>query len=161
MMNFFSKKIKSKSEDIAQALLDEFISQKELYNHPYFNIDEKNKFIFENEISIYQKATLLVAILSKEENEPNFVKVRKSFESLIFSKSQEEELNNYSSIKEAMIKLKDLFYNKDCKRFTWARTWLENIGIQESNPASLAQFSLFWMNDFIAISDVLDRFDPK
>ena len=161
MVKLFSKKIKSKSEDIAKALLDEFIFSKELYNHPYLKIDENDKIIFGNEINVYQKATALIVLISKEENNSNFTKVRDSFESLIFPKSQEEELNNFNRIKSAMLKLKDLFFNKDCKRFIWARTWLENIGIRETNPVSLAQFSLFWMNCFIAVSDVLDKFDPK
>ena len=161
MVKIFSKKIKSESEDIAQALLDEFIFSKELYKHPYSKIDESYKIIFENEINIYQKATALIVLISKAENDSNFTKVRDSFEALIFPKSQDEEPNNFDQIKSAMLKLNDLFFNKDCKRFTWARTWLENIGIHETNPASLTQFSLFWMNSFIAVSDALDKFEPK
>jgi len=42
----------------------------------------------------------------------------------------------------------------------WAMAWLREAGIIERNPARLALFSLMWMDNYIAINDILNDFNP-
>ena len=43
---------------------------------------------------------------------------------------------------------------------SWARKWLLNVGVDESNPATLALFALNWMDYYILITKSLKDFNP-
>jgi hypothetical protein len=159
MFNFLSRKVKNSSSSIANALLEEFILNKDLHKFN-FEINENILPNFENKVVVYLKALTLLTLINKEKNKSKFRKVRENFELLIFPDSQEKESQNFKSIKSAMLHLNELLFNKERKEFSWAISWLNEIGIPETNPVHVATFSMFWMQSYVAVLDLLDKFSP-
>jgi hypothetical protein len=44
--------------------------------------------------------------------------------------------------------------------FGWAMAWLKEVGILETNPVELSRFSLMWMDNYIAISGYVNKYNP-
>lgn len=42
----------------------------------------------------------------------------------------------------------------------WAMAWLREIGIIETNPVNLCLLSLMWMDNYLAINDSLNEWNP-
>jgi len=42
----------------------------------------------------------------------------------------------------------------------WAMAWLRETGIIETNPATLDLFSLMWMDNYLAINNTLNEWNP-
>ena len=42
----------------------------------------------------------------------------------------------------------------------WAMAWLKEAGIIETNPATLFEFSLMWMDNYLAINNFLNECNP-
>jgi hypothetical protein len=43
----------------------------------------------------------------------------------------------------------------------WAMAWLRDVGIKELNPVRLTQFSLLWMDSYLAVNRILDMYTPN
>ena len=46
------------------------------------------------------------------------------------------------------------------KEFSWARAWLNDVGIDETNPATLMIFVLGWMDLYIVVKQAIRTFQP-
>jgi len=132
---FSKKKFNSSSSVIAKALLEEFILNKDHFKQD-LEISDDILPSFKKKIILYQKALTLIALVNKEGENQKFKKVKENFELLIFPDTQEKEMQNFTNIKDAMLHLKELLFNKERKQFSWAISWLSEIGIPETNPAN-------------------------
>ena len=158
---FSQKKYKSNSEEIAHALLNNFIHCEELYKYSDFNISETQSVEFKNRINIYLKALTLMGVVIKEGYEQKFKKVREYMETFIFHGTKDEYPKKNRKIKKAILKLEELLSNQEQQRYSWPSVWLKTIGIEENNPEKLEQFSLFWIYNFKAVMEILNKFDPR
>ena len=46
----------------------------------------------------------------------------------------------------------------DIKIMSWSHNWLKSIGHEETNPVTLAKFSLHWQRLFIDLYDAIEEF---
>ena len=51
--------------------------------------------------------------------------------------------------------------NKHPGALTWAMEWFNSVGIEETNPVVLFEFSHSWMTDFICLSGVISKILDK
>jgi hypothetical protein len=42
----------------------------------------------------------------------------------------------------------------------WARAWLREAGIIETNPVRLAKFAIMWIDNYITVNNILKDFSP-
>ncbi|OIR02595.1 hypothetical protein GALL_153090 [mine drainage metagenome] len=146
---------KQEPEDLAQTLVDEFVRK--------INIDstntESSRGSFEDKVRLYQLAILLIAIMSEEKTTPKYLAVRTTIEKCFFSSSSDPDGRLLGQIQHAMAHLGALF-NKN-EEMSWARTWLAETGIVESNPVILAIFSGEWMSFYTAVVKSLRQIEPR
>ena len=43
----------------------------------------------------------------------------------------------------------------------WAMAWLRDVGIKELNPVRLTQFSMLWMDSYLAVDSILNLYSPN
>ena len=46
------------------------------------------------------------------------------------------------------------------REMSWAMKWLDDVGIDESNPVTLALFSMKWIDSYVAIVKFLRIYKP-
>lgn len=145
--------------DLAQILYEEMIERPHILA---FNLvmDEAATENFQNKTKLYQVAAIMMAIMSVAEKDKRFNKVKDALERLIFPPSPTPvALDLVSRLRIAMADLSRLLFPANPRnQFSWARAWLSDIGVEESNPVNLAIFATQCMDYFIGARKILDRF---
>ena len=162
-MNFFKKKkIRSTPNDIAQALLDEFVNQTddEPEYLPAWYTDEKLVEAYQAKAQLYRLALVLYVLQSEEQNNHKFVAVRDAFEGLIFTMSEEEAAPLIKQIDFAIKDLCEIFPPDEARPNAWATNWFEEIGINEGNPFTLLLLIVKWTGLCTSLVDTIREFDP-
>jgi hypothetical protein len=127
-----------------------------------YDIDTTPAPSYESKIQLYQLAVLLMAILCVEKDIPQYLAVRIAIEEGYFSLSSDPTGARSEQVKFAMIELNELIVRVENagKSLEWAQNWFREIGVNVSNPASLALFSMHWIDLCIAEVKSLTRFIP-
>ncbi len=113
---------------------------------------------FEEKARLYGKAVILLVLAMEEKKSAGFASVREHFERLVFPSSQEKGQAIFADIKTAMRGFNSLLEEK--KEMSWARTWLHDTGVSETNPAALALFASYWMDLFAIVTKALRESQP-
>src|SRR5262249_527688 len=111
---------------------------------------------FENKIRLYCESSVLRILLMKQQVNPRFENLVKEFERLIFPPTPTPEgMTKPEAVKSAMLALHRL--PSERKELSWARTWLADIGHNETNPATLALLVTLMTMDMGALRELLDE----
>ena len=146
-------------DELAGVLLTEFILLPE--TERIIQIGANAEELYQAKVRLYRLALVLMGLTLREQKSVHAAKVRQSLERLIFSVDKSEAESFLTSLRFAMMQLDELLHPKETpKDMTWAMDWLKDIGIDESNPVSLALFSLKWMEHYTAVVKSIDSFCP-
>jgi hypothetical protein len=92
---------------------------------------------FATKIKLYCEADVLRVLLTEKQTNPRYLDLNKEFEKLIFPFTRTAEgTTKLEAIKSAMINIDKLIFEEN-KELSWARSWFETIGHNETNPATL------------------------
>ena len=106
-------------------------------------------------------ALVLMVLLSEEQRNAEFLKVREEFERLVFPMPKEEGLTLLLEVQNAMKRLDQLVTPEEEQReLSWAKGWFEDIGVDVSNPVDLCLFASGWMDQFVTVTSILRQFKP-
>jgi hypothetical protein len=112
-------------------------------NDLHLNLSEDQKQSFLSKYAFYcEAAALRVLLTEKGRGQPAHSLLLQEFEKLIFgSKPSASAANKLVAIKSAMKSLDELFTQNT--EPAWSRTWLLDIGYDETNFVTLATFAMF------------------
>jgi hypothetical protein len=161
MFQFHKKKIKSNV--LADVLLTEFIMNKDQNSHFKLDTNWELSPSFEDKVVLHKAALVLLVILTLEDKNSNFKNVREHLEKLVFSVNNVEGMPFFLEVKNAMDNLSELFKLRNNSRqwMTWAMSWLNKTGINETNPIRSFQFASMWIDNYVTISDYLKEYNPQ
>ena len=158
---FWNRKHKVASAELAEVLLNEFIRGATFDAAKSFGLDAPAVACFEDKAHRYRLASVLIALGKEEQTNPRFSAVRAELERRVFPPTQEEGVVLLAAIKSAMKDLGALLFpNEQPKEMSWARNWLLDIGVDETNPATLALLATYWLDYHITASKALQSFKP-
>jgi hypothetical protein len=158
---FWSQKRSIASADLAEALLEEFIYRTTFDASTSLRLDAPSVARFADKAHLYKLASVLIALGREEQTNSRFAAVRAEFERRVFPPTQEEGAGLLVAIKFAMKDLSTLLFLRDNpKEMSWARHWLLDIGVDETNPSRLFLFAIYWMDFHIMTSKALQSFKP-
>ena len=145
--------------DLATLLVEEMIDHPHIHAR-HLEMDKDISIRFKDKTWLYQVATVLMAIMSTEQQKKEFESVKNELEKLIFPPSPTPDaLHLVSRIRDAMKDLQSLLFPTNPRaQMSWARAWLLGINIDESNPATLSLFSMQCMDFYICVKECLDTF---
>jgi hypothetical protein len=118
---------------------------------------------------LYQLATVLMALLNTEQQDPRFLAVREHFERNVFPTSPEQGAELLAEVKKAMRHLNDLIdlinpekqQGAEGKAMLWAHAWLQDIGVNATNPVTFFLFAHYWMTYYTMVHKYLRMFNPS
>ena len=101
-------------------------------------------------------------LLSHAQKETKYEEVLKSYESRILpSTPTPEGMTKLEALKTAMQHIEELVDPKTERReLSWSMAWFNDISHAETNPATLALFSTYWMDYYIAVAKALADLRP-
>jgi hypothetical protein len=145
------------SKELAQVVIAEFIIEP---GQPLESLSLGSQAEdYQNKVLIYRLALVLIILLAKEKEHPEFLKVRTELESLTFENFR-DGISLLEHVRTAMSNLSDFLFGEQRRELSWARMWLQDIGIIELNPATLTLFALDWMNTFKMMHEFFDKCTP-
>lgn len=161
----WKRKQRISAGDLASLLFEECVeNQNQIIRMPRSDMDERFAQAFSEKARLYQLAAVMLALLISERVISNFTHVKRALESMTFPARPNDISDDLlSSLREAMSVLNQLISATSEERIqlSWARSWLGDIGIEESNPVVLYQVACQWMDFYIFLHDVLKKFDPR
>jgi len=87
-----------------------------------------------------------LVLMSEERKKAGFAAVRESFERLVFQQPKKKAAI-LAEVKATMYDINRLLEEK--KAMSWSRTWLDAVGVEETNPATLALLHFSgWISTF-------------
>jgi hypothetical protein len=150
----WTKKHRAAPDELAKALFD-------LYVIYPITLPKEVPIDFEpstrtgHKVRLYQYASTILAVLAAEKKNSLLAGVRKGLE----NRTAHHPNLKDEMLKHAMQDLGELLVpNVEHRPLTWARLWLEDVGILEYNPARLSEFALRWMDHFIAVGNGIKQF---
>lgn len=157
---FWKRKHKVEARELAESLFDEYIRKIVVDAAKNFRLDAAMIAPFEAKTKLYQMATVLMALKGEERRNPRFLSVTQHLESKVFPSSFEEGAAVLAEIRTAMRDLNDLLAPSGQRReMSWARAWLQDIGVDETNPVRLALFATHWADYHIMVVKTLREFN--
>ncbi len=117
---------------------------------------------FRAKARLYREATVLMLLLARARKERPYQGVLKSFEQMILPGTQTENATGKrEALKAAVLDMNELM-SAEAKRVapSWSRAWLQDIGHAETNPATLAQFAMLWVDYSKSIGKALRKLRP-
>lgn len=144
--------------DMAEALLREYIEPSALDPAIDFRSSPQIKERYRYRMRAYRLALVLMTVASREQGDARFASVAEALESLTFPESQAAQVTFVTALKADMNNIRELIHpEKKGREMSWAMKWFQDIGIDETNPATLMLFSMHWMNSFVAVADMVDQ----
>ena len=154
------RKHKVNATELAQVLLNDFVNNTTLDAKPNLTMEADKESYYRAKSRIYRVALVLIALISEEQQDPQFSKVKESLEVLVFPEAQEEGILFLEEIKSAMRHLSELLFPAEQPReMSWALNWLHGIDIEETNPVTLSLFAMRWMDSYVMIKETLGEFN--
>jgi len=147
------------ASQLAFQLQHEFIANIDQEVAANLNIDPARLREYERKVLLYRMAIVMFVLYQEASEFPQYGKVLQELEKLVFHTGPtEESWITLASIKSAVSDVEGLVSSG--KTWSWSRAWLQEVGVDESNPVTLLHFGTFWM-DFLATSQkAIREFDP-
>ena len=155
---FWKRKRRVESEELARSLEKEFVATTPACAAKGLEITQENRARFEEKARLYSEAVILLILASAEQKSAGFAAVREHFERLVFPPTKEDGQAVLADIKTAMRGFRSLIEQK--KEISWAHAWLQEAGVIETNPATLALFASYWMDLYAIVTKALREFQP-
>ncbi len=123
-----------------------------------FHLPEEFHARFRDKVFLYREANVLLALVTRANQDPLFEPVLQEYERIVFPISPEMPAATVrlEIMKDAMQDLRALMDPGDNRKLTWGRTWFADIGHDETNAATLVLFFTFWSNLHVAAHESLD-----
>jgi hypothetical protein len=132
---------------------------KEFFNPNDLHLPKDNKDLFFQKISLHCEAAVLRVLLAERRNDDRYEELLNEFERLIFPPKQTiEGMAKLESLRLSINEINALFVEK--KEFSWCRQWLQGIGHDETNPATLAIFSQLISLNTRSIREMIHEIGP-
>lgn len=148
------QEITDTADEIAKAIVREYVLAKTDHLPDGMVVDRSIKPNLAAKMALYKVAIVLMVLLAEEENNPDLLSVRVAIEA-IFHLDQPEGQDRLRAVKVAMEKLNSLILSQDRREFTWSRSWLEELGVEETNPARLALFAMHWFDHYVMVTKII------
>lgn len=146
-------------DDLARALLTEFVENSEMNRLGEPPPDEKLRDRYRACTRLYRLALVLIVLLGEEQNQPGLSSVRDRLEALVFGEGQALVAPPLPDLRASMKDLRQLLFPPGAPRqMSWSRSWFGRIGLDETNPVLLAAFAWQWMDSFVTITTVVRKF---
>jgi hypothetical protein len=120
---------------------------------------------FRQKVFLYREVNVLLALLIWAKQDPGFEQPLHEYERILFPQSPETPAAaaRLQAVRAAIGDLEDLaeLGRKGEGLLAWARKWFADIGHDETNPITLAQLSIFWLDLHIAAQKTLQRFHDE
>lgn len=164
-MSFFSKLLPSlfdkreviEAHEIVEGFAKEVFCKPELYIRlPSKELNEEEQERFSAKAQVYLNAILLFVVISEANKDPNWNKVRTVLENMILNMDRAYKYQ----VSEAMENFHDLL-NNNGKELNWAKVWLSDIGIEDSNPVRLALFTKSIVDSLTRLRAIIQEVRPK
>lgn len=108
----------------------------------------------------YAEAVVLMALISKTEEDQRYGTVREHFETAVFGRQRTKAAwEKLEAVRNAMANLAELrqFVREDhVSAFRWGKDWMSSIGHSERNPIRLVMFAIAWLDAYVAVTRTLD-----
>lgn len=156
---FWKRKHKVEATELAQSLLNEFVDKIVGDVAKDLRLDAVTTARYKAKTRLYQLAAVLMAVMGEERRNPRFLAVREHLERNVFPSSPDEGARPLEEVRTAMLDLNNLITPPGQQReMSWARAWLQDIGLEETNPVTLALFATHWLDYYIIVVDALREF---
>lgn len=149
---------KSDAAEIAQVLVEEFVEGDSLGGEWDATIPAHAMPRYRAKVLLYRVALVLMALLSEETKNVQCLRLREAFEGLMFGMPgaetgpDAEQIKELEKVRHAMKCLNDLLFPAEKPRqMSWAKAWLQEIGVEVTNPADLAFFAMCWMGEYTMV----------
>jgi hypothetical protein len=161
-MGWFRRRVRLPADDIARDLFTIMVEEEEARDNPAgFKIPPYLVPSYKAKMWLYREAIVLMVLLSQEQKDPRYEDVLRAYERRVIGPaSTPEGLAKLAVLKTAMKDLSALLDPEDEKPLTWSRTWMTALGHDETNPATLGLFSMWWMDRAIAVANALKELRP-
>lgn len=152
---------KMSAQDLASMLIKVFVNAQQV--KPLLeNLSVKEMQRFATTVRRYQLAGLLLALGEASKKQRTFSLVRDYVEGIEFRGKSESEIQQLRG--DLAITTKSLHTllarQQQNAEFTWARTWYQEIGVDEVNVAVLSHVVMQWLSFYRLVQDALQQFDP-
>jgi hypothetical protein len=157
------RKHKVEASELAQALVDEHVRKIIVDVAKNLHLNAATRARYETKMKLYQFTAVLMALMVAEQKNPRFHAVRVHFESYFFPPTPKQGAQHLAKVKKAMLDLNDLLTpaGRQEKPTLWARAWLQDIGIDETNPATLILIEHWWISYYVSVTKTLREFNPS
>lgn len=157
---FWNRRQRIAPEELAEALVSELIGAAASNMTKHFALEGEALARFDLNARRYAIASVLLALGREERKNSRFAAVRAELERRVFPQSLTAEgIALLGGVKRAMAHLSELLFPKaQPTQITWARDWLREIGVDESNPVTLSLLAIYWMDYHITASKALQSF---
>ena len=121
------------------------------------SLTESQGLALENQRLLYGAAIVLMAVVEESRRNPAMEILRLEVERLMFPMSPDEGMPWLDQVKRAMMNVLDLLQPSENppKPMTWARSWLAEAGIDETNPVTCSLVAVHWMDYYVAVRAAL------
>lgn len=128
-------------------MLKEFIGHEPSNIVMDLRIDEAAAKHVINKGILYRIAAMMLVLLKQEESVPELHALRVELERRVYTVDGYAAAALLIAIPKAMSDLADLFECSD-EQMSWARKWLREVNVDETNPALLVRFAMQWYDFF-------------
>lgn len=147
---------------LAETLFTELIQKRHCDIPAEVHVESAAVPAIEAKIRLYQFTSILLAVLNEARSNPAFTSVQQYLEQLYFPPTLQQGMDILFDVRAAMKDLSDLLTSQEHHpQMLWARNWLLSVGVDESNPATLAIFALNWIDYYITITKSLKDFNRR
>ncbi len=159
---FWDKKIKLTPEQLASSLMKHFVENPINKIPAEMQAPAEVVAAFDAKTRLYQFAMVLMAVMNEEQTDRHFSPVRTELERLFLPPTFQQGANMLDELRSAMMDLSNLMTPREKPHyFSWARDWFASTGLDESNPETLAYFSIRWLDYFATICKAIKTFKPR
>lgn len=148
---------------LAESLVDEHVRKIVVDVAKDLHLDAATRARYETKMKLYQFTSVLMALMVEEQKNPRFHAVRDHFERNFFPPSPKQGAQRLAEVKKAMWDLNDLLSpaGRQGKETLWARAWLQDIGIDETNPVTFILIEHHWISYYVSVTKTLREFNPS
>jgi hypothetical protein len=144
---FWKRKKKMAANEFADLLFEEMVIRIDDQPLKELQLSAVMRERFETKLKLYQLAVVLMALRAEESSNSRLVAVREHFEN---------NIHHLNEVKAAMQELGELLTKaQEPKPMSWARRWLQGLGINETNPITLMHFAHRWTSRYVAVVNTL------
>jgi hypothetical protein len=167
MAGFENKQEAALTARLAQELLEDYIDGL-VYPFKFLStLSESASERYKTKTRLYRLALVLKILQAEEKTELGLGNVVVRLENLTYPKGSAQRAGFVLALSAAtniindlLLRVRERSSHQDTTP-TWAKNWLAEIAIQESNVINAAQFALYWVKEVNLVSDIITEFRKR